>query len=73
MSRKPTLQEGLTTWGAIVKTRCFCGHVMSGHQRWANQVVCLEMKCHGMRAEDVPEGETAVRICWDFEETNDDV
>lgn len=67
MSNKPTLQAGVTTWAAINKTRCHCRHIMGQHEQWANKLVCLEASCHKMKPEDVPEGQLAVKECWDWE------
>jgi hypothetical protein len=68
VSNKPTLQAGTTTWAAMTKTRCYCRHIMANHQIWANKIVCLEQACHGIRPEDIPEGQSAVKQCWDYDE-----
>lgn len=68
MSGKATLQPGVTTWSAISKARCHCRHVMSNHQRWANQIVCLEPSCTGIPEADWPEGEVPVKECWLWED-----
>jgi hypothetical protein len=73
MTHKATLQPGITTWSAISKAKCFCRHVMSNHQRWANQIVCLEPSCTGIPESEWPEGEVAVKQCWSWEDAEPQV